>query len=334
MTDSRRLQAKARSHYERYGQTKPMGESAPSPTQPHYFLLRTFRAENDLLTIFNTKRCRYQCHFCQLPAKSTRVFVPTEDILAQFEYVIDEVKHAVSTLDRVTLSNEGSVLDEATFPADALLTIASCVNEFRRVRRLVLETRLEFAKEVSILAIKNVAGRATVDILTGFETLDTEIRDRILGKREPLSVFLAGLDQIASAGADLTAYVLFKPSPCMTDEEAKVECERSIDFLAEECDRRRIGLTIRLNPMYRAAGSKWAQMAESSETYRPPRLTDVMDVAAKKSAQGISIYIGLSTEGLDEDGGTYASREDYSAAMVRPIKLFNDAKIASFEERE
>ena len=55
--------------YDSCGQRKPMPHATPPASIPHYFLLRTFLGENDLLVIFNTKRCRYQCAFCRLPAE-------------------------------------------------------------------------------------------------------------------------------------------------------------------------------------------------------------------------------------------------------------------------
>lgn len=315
--------------YEKFGQRKPMGESAPSPWLPHFFLHRTFLGDQDLLIIFNTKRCKYRCHFCQLPAKSSPVLIPGSEIVSQFTYVMKELKHSLSVLDRLTFSNEGSVLDPATFPPEAMLEIAEGINEMRRVRTLVLETRLEFVNSQVLAQIREAAPRVSLNILTGFETHDPYIRDRILFKREPLDIFERGLDHVAEAGAQLTAYVLFKPRWDMSDEEAVAEAESSIDYLAAQTRARGIDLSVRLNPMYAADGSRWAKKAHISPDYQPPRLTDVMRVAEKKRQEGIKIYIGMSTEGLD-DGSNYMAREDYSSALIKPILLFNSGKINSF----
>jgi archaeosine synthase beta-subunit len=130
--------------YREFGQRKPMGAAAPSTRHPHYFLLRSFLGENDLLVILNTKRCRYRCHFCTLPEKSSRKWVADEEVVAQFLHVARACRHALSIVGRVTLSNEGSVLDGATLGPDALNTIVSSIGRMRRVRRIDLETRLEF----------------------------------------------------------------------------------------------------------------------------------------------------------------------------------------------
>lgn len=324
------LPGKIKYIYDEYGQRKEMGRPSESTRLPHFFLHRIFAGENDLLIIFNTKRCAYQCHFCQLPAKSSKTWVSSEDVLAQFEHVIFELKHSLSVLDRITLSNEGSVLDTTTFPEDALLTIAKCVQNLRRVRTFVFETRLEFVNQGLLEQIKDCAPRPQINILTGFETLDSFIRDQILFKREHLQLFLSGLDQVTKARADLTAYILYKPSPIMTDQEAFEEAEKSFDFLRQECGKRNIPYSVRLNPMYLAKGSKWADLATKSSNYKPPKLTDVMKLAEKKVKEGIKVYIGISNEGLGDVQGTYMAREDYSSNLIKAVLMFNNGKIKEF----
>jgi len=313
--------------YDSFGQRKPMPYSSPEPTRPLFFLLRTFLGDNDLLVILNTKRCRYQCAFCRLPAKSTKLFVPNEAVVDQFRFVATELRHSLSIVNRVTLSNEGSVLDEQTLGGAALGEIVAAIGAMRRVRRIEFETRLEFVRPEVLRQLKEAAPRVSIGILTGFETVDERIRDKVLKKREPLSMFLEGLDNVAAARAALTAYVLVKPDPRMSDEEGCDEAARTINFLATECRRRRISdLTIRLNPMYRAVDSRWAEVADSTSNYEPPRLTDVMRVAeeAVTEYRDIKVYVGLSTEGLASKAGTYLAREDYTAGLIKYVKEFND----------
>lgn len=311
--------------YADFGQRKPMGGSATHPTRPHFYLLRRFLTDLDLLVILSTKRCRYRCEFCNLPAKSSVTLVPTEDIVEQFLHVCREVKDALSVIDRVTLSNEGSILDFETLPCEALECLLRCISEIRSVRRIVLETRLEYA-EVSVLRrLREVVPLATFDILTGFETLDGGIRRLLLAKSETLEQFGEGLDRLAAAGAALTCYVLLKPDPRMTDDEAVGEAEASIEYLQEQTNRRGIALTVRLNLMYAAEGTPWAAEARVAG-FVPPRLSDALAVAKRARERGVQIYIGLSSEGLAADGGTYEAREDFSRDVLREAKRFNNPK--------
>lgn len=317
--------------YDSLGQKKPMGRPAAHPDLPHYFLHRTFLGENDLLIIFNTKRCRYQCHFCTLPAKCQKSAPSSASIVLQFTHVLGEMKHSLSVLDRLTFSNEGNMLDADTFPNDALYEIATGIGEMRRLSTLVLETRLKFVDVNVVRKLQFMIPRVRIDILAGFETHSPYIRNAILGKNENLGEFERGLDAVAASGATLSAYILYKPDPEMSDEDAFFEAKVSIDYIAAECKRRNIPINcIRINPMYAARGSRWAEEAKKIPEYKPPKLTDVMRLAEAKSQDGLRIYIGLSTEGQDEPGCSYHSREDYSPRLIRPIKLWNDRRIASF----
>jgi hypothetical protein len=322
--------------YDLFGQRKEMGRASERPDRPHFFLLRTFAGENDLLVILNSKRCRYKCAFCTLPFESSRDWVADRDILQQFRYIVDELKHALSVIERVTLSNEGSVLDAETLGPVALEEIVKAVGRMRRVRRIELETRLEFVQPDRLRRLGALAPRARLGILTGFETRDERIRDRVLKKGEPLKVFCSGLDQVAEAGASLTAYVLFKPDSRMTDEQACEEAAASIRYLDEQCRARGLPLSLRLNPMYSAEGSRWAREAAAlpGRGHLPPRLTDVMRVAEKESKPDLPIYIGLSTEGLAGNSGSYTARDDYGPHLIRYVKLFNDGRIDRFPWQE
>ena len=167
-------------------------------------------------------------------------------------------------------------------------------------------------------------------VLTGFETLSERLRDEVLRKREPLAAFMANLDRLATTDIPLSAYVLYKPDPAMTDGDAWQEAKRSIQFLQMQCSSRDIPLEIRLNPMYRSRGSRWDTVASEIPAYTPPRITDAMALAEEMTAAGVPVYIGLSTEGLADDDGTYRAREDYSPGLIRHIKLFNDRRITQF----
>ena len=325
----------ARQLYSGFGQRKAMGSfSETNLTLPYYFLLRSFLDENDLLVILNTKRCRYHCAFCQLPENKPNFLVSGRDIEKQFEFILHEAKHALSILDRVTLSNDGSVLDASTFPTSALYSITEAIREMRRVKTLLLETRLEFVKEDVIKKIQSLSREnLRINILTGFETLSSEIRRQILHKGETVKHFLFGLDNLEKLGLDMTCYVLYKPSPVMTDLEAYVEASSTIDFLVKESQSRNINLEIRLNPMYIATGSELSRSIDFSK-YSPPKLTDIMRLAEEKKKICKHIYIGLSTEGLDVLGQSYSSREDFSGKLIKPILLFNSQKITRFSWEE
>jgi uncharacterized Fe-S cluster-containing MiaB family protein len=128
---------------------------------------------------------------------------------------------------------------------------------------------------------------------------------------------LGGLDEVAAAGAELTAYVLFKPEPTMTDAEAAAEAEASIDYLHRECQARQVPLQVRLNPMYVAQGTALAKRIAAMDDYKPPRLSDVIALAEQKRGEGLPVYLGLTSEGLSDDSDTYRGREDFTRSLLK-----------------
>ncbi len=306
-----------------YGPRKRMAEAVPSLARVRYFLLRRFLGDIDLLTILNSKRCRYRCRFCGLGQRAATRMPTREEVQAQYLGVLMEVRHALSLVDRLTISNDGSVFDKETLPPESLEDLMSCVRELTSVRRVVFESLLQFVAEAQLEALRGAARGVTVDILTGFETVDRRIRSTVLGKPETLEQFEEGLDRIAGARCSLTAYVMYKPDPVMSDHEARDEALATIRYLERECGRREVPLTIRVNPAYAASGTEWDEEALSRGGFRAPRLTDVLVVAEECRRNGTPIYIGLSTEDLALPGGSYAAREDFTPGLLEKAKQFN-----------
>ncbi len=312
--------------YRRFGPPKPMNDTVEDREWPHFFLHRNFLGEQDLAILFNTKRCRYQCKFCALPYKASKEWIGRDLVVQQFKNVVQEVRHAIGVFERLTIANEGSVFDSTTFPRDALEEIVSSTRSLPNIRKLVIESRLEFVQADVLRKFKAESGKS-IDILTGFETLDETIRDKVLDKREPLKAFLSGLDEIAAGEVELTAYVLFKPSPSMSDAEARDEAEASIDFLTEQCAQRSIPLIVRLNPMYVSRGTPWAHKAMTQPGgYQPPRLSDVLALAQAKQKEGVRIYYGLTSEGLSGSEDTYRGRDDFSSTLLKQCIVSNSQR--------
>ena len=298
----------------------------PVVDRPLYYLHRRFVDEQDLLVIFFSKECRYRCNICAVSSRGSRFEIDGDHLRCQFMQVMREMRNSLHVLESVTLSNEGSILDSETFDSTALDDVVQAVGSLRQVRRLSLETRIEFIDVDRLRELRALSGEARLDMLTGLETLDDRIRNEIIGKLGSLDEFRAGLDRVADADCSLTSYVLFKPDPAMTDEEAYAEAERSIRFLDNECGRRQIPLTIRLNPMYAATGTQWAERAKAC-VYTPPDLGDVLRLAKEERNRGVRIYIGLSTEGLNESGMDYTGRKGYGPRLLISALQFNRGRV-------
>lgn len=309
---------KTKKLYKEFGQSKSM----EIENEPCYFLQRNFKGEQDMLIIFKTPPCNSHCKFCNL---SNREWNEGLDITKQFAFVVEQLKHSLSVLDRVTLSNNGSILDPATVPFTELEKIIQAITQVRNITTIVLETDLKYVNETLLKNLQQIAGKTKLNILTGFETLDERVMLQTLGKCRNQNEFENKLSIIADCKCDFTAHILYKPSQNMNDEEAYIEAKSSALYLIEECKNRNIRLTLRINPMFAAIGTVWAEKALQTPSYSPPKISDVYHLALELNKY-VTTYIGLSTENKNEEWGSYRIHHDLTQNLLLDIIHFNGRK--------
>jgi len=304
------------------GARRPMVANGP-PSSLIYHLLRKYRQEVDLLLVLRTPRCWYNCSFCDLPVTSRSFEVTPDEIYEQIRSAIRLYADALDVIDRISVSNNGSVLDARTLPEQALTNILQMANGLPSVTRIILETRPEFVVEPLAMLLRNSAPRLIIDYLIGFETLDDSLRNRVLRKGQSRQAVLDCLDVISlDSKAAATFFILLKPSLDHTDAEAVKETQASILWLSEACEQRGVNMSIRINPMYIDARTQWGKQALKG-SYRPPRLTDALELAQWAEKCGVPAYIGLSDEGLAGPEQTFRAREDYSKALLHQAIFHN-----------
>ena len=306
------------------GFAKPMKPFVnPDVNMPSFFLMRKFIGLNDLLIIFHSKRCRYSCNYCNLNSYNSYDWISTESIIKQFYYVLNEVKHSLHIIDSITFSNNGSLLDEDTFPFDAFIEIIKATSKMKSLKKIVIETRFEFLSEDKVEAIINSNKNVNLDFLIGFETLNVEIKETILGKKFDNDIFNKSLNILSEKGLSVTMYILYKPSPYFSDEQAYEEAKMTFNFLQEICKEKKIPLTIRINPIYLSSETILGKMALEYKEYVPPNISDVFLLSKYIAGKGTPVYIGLSDEGVG--GLSYKNRYDYPKEIVREIIKFNSS---------
>lgn len=125
---------------------------------------------------------------------------------------------------------------------------------------------------------------------------------------------------------------MLKPGPEMTDNEGVKEAIETARYITDRCRKEGTECIIYLNPTYVARDSSLAhQMKERG--YKPPKIHDVMRTVTEIKNLGVSVYIGLSSEGLSIADGDIRSREGFDHKASSAIKKFNnDQNIAIFDE--
>ena len=98
-----------------------------------------------LFVVFYTQACRWnRCLGCNLPSKMSLSHVDYKAIIGQIDHLFcnPEVVSRAGEIRKLIVSNNGSVLDEATFSSTALMYLLAKVNlTLPNLEVLNLETR-------------------------------------------------------------------------------------------------------------------------------------------------------------------------------------------------
>jgi radical SAM enzyme (TIGR01210 family) len=281
-----------------------------------------------LFLVFYSQACRWsRCLSCNLPSIMSQEHVDYKALMAQVDHVFraPEVVARQDSIHKVILSNNGSLLDQATFSSTALIYLLAKLNLcLPNLSVVSIETRPEFVEtdELEFMARVLAEGETstTLEISIGFEAFDDRIRNEVFGKGLSLEAFEQLVCKIAPHGYHLKCYFMQKPVPGMTDEAAIRDIQNAIEYLAEVSSRHGIAINVHLNPTYVGAGTTLEE-AFRENRYAPPRLQDVAVAARHARGRPITVFLGLTTEGLAMPGGSPIREGDED--LVDKLELFN-----------
>ena len=281
-----------------------------------------------LFLVFYSQACRWsRCLSCNLPSKMSQEHVDYKALMAQVDYVFrdPEVATRRDSIHKVILSNNGSLLDQATFSSTVLIYLLAKLNLcLPNLSVVSIETRPEFVEtaELEFMARVLAEGETSkqLEISIGFEAFDDRIRNEVFGKGLPLEAFEQLVRKIAPYGYRLKCYFMQKPVPGMTDEAGIRDIQNAIEYLGEISSRHGIAINMHLNPTWVGAGTMLEE-AFRQRRYAPPRLQDVAAAARHARGRSISVFLGLTTEGLAVAGGSPIREGD--GDLVEKLEEFN-----------
>ena len=302
-----------------------------SPTLPAQMWFQESEEGEILFIVFYSLACRWsRCLGCNLPSKMSAKPVSFKALIAQIDHVFHdpEVIARRDRIRKVIVSNNGSVLDEVTFSSTALMYLMARLNiDLPNLAVLSIETRPEYVDlaELEFLTRALAEGDTPtqLEIAIGFEAFDARIRNEVFNKGLSLETFEQFVTRIAPYGYRLKCYFMQKPVPGMTDEEAVADIRAAIDYLGGIAGRYAIGANMHLNPTYVAAGTQ-LEHAFREGAYAPPLLEDVALAVRHAKGKGVSVFVGLSDEGLAVEGGSFRRAGD--DALVAELERFNQTQ--------
>ena len=281
-----------------------------------------------LFMVYYTLACRWSsCTGCNLPSTSSTDLVPFSEVIVQIDSIFSdrEVLARKPDIRKVIVSNNGSVLDEDTFPTTALLHLLVRINqELPDLAVLSLESRAEHVdiEELEFLArvMRERPKPAQIELAIGFEAFDDELRNQVFKKGLSLHTFEQLVDRISRPGFRLKCYFMQKPVVTMSDDDAVDDIRRGIDYLDAVAKRSGICINMHLNPTFVAHGTA-LDKAFAGGGYSPPLLGDVVRAVLHGRGKSVSIFVGLYDEGLAMPGGSFLRPGDES--IVSALEAFN-----------
>ncbi len=310
------------------GQKEYAFDEGHNPRRPIDYWFQESDEGAILFVVFYAQACRWsRCLGCNLPAKCSSKHVGFRELMAQTDYLLSqpEVVSRFPELRKVILSNNGSVLDEQTFSSTALIYLIARLNlHLPKLAVLTMETRIEYvdAPELEFIAraLKEGETPTTLELAIGFEAFDDHIRNDVFSKGLQLAQFETLCQMIARYQFRLKCYFMQKPVPDLSDEAAVQDIWRAIDYLSAKSRQYQVPINMHLNPTYVAYGTVLERRFRMGE-YSPPRLHDVARAALHAEGKPISVFLGLSDEGLACEGGSFIRPGEQ--ALVAKLEGFN-----------
>lgn len=298
------------------------------PSRPAQFWFQYSDEGEVLFIVFYTQACRWsRCLGCNLPSQMSSRHVPYGAIMAQIDYLFahPDVVARKQTLRKIIISNNGSVLDEATFSSTSLIYLIAMINlHFPHITTLSLETRPEYVDMAELefisRALHDVDQPTQLEVAIGFEVFDDRLRNEVFKKGLCLDIFESLCHKLAAYGFRLKCYFMLKPVPGMSDTEAVEDIHRAIDYLHAQAQQHGIQINMHLNPTYAASGTPLQDLLERGD-FTPPSLGDLAAAALHAQGTALSLFLGLSDEGLACEGGSFIRPGD--EPVVQALEQFN-----------
>ncbi len=288
-----------------------------------------------LFIVFYTQACRWsRCIGCGLTSTGSQFPIGYKSILKQIDFVFadPEIQKRRNIIRKVIVSNNGSVLDQKTFSSMALMYLIIQLNlHLPNLSVLSLETRVEYieVEELEFLArgIKEGDTPTDLELAIGFEAFDDNIRNNVMKKGLTKKLFENLLDSMSQRRFRLKCYLMQKPVPGITDEEAVKDIQNAIEYFTalslkhiNKKGEPLIRINVHLNPTYAARGTILEKAFAAGE-YSPPTLRDTARAALAAEKLPLTVFIGLNDEGLAVPGGSFIRDED--RMTIEKIEMFN-----------
>jgi radical SAM enzyme (TIGR01210 family) len=184
----------------------------------------------------------------------------------------------------LTIYNGGSFLNEEEIPFETQLKICKEVNSHPSLKKLFIESRVEFITEEKIKTLKKELGNKTLIIGIGLESQDDRIRNFLIKKGLQKKDYENAIKLLKKNNIRTLTYVFLKPIS-LSEKEAIEEAIKTIKYAFE------VGTDeVALETAFIQEGTVMAQFFKEKK-YKPPWLWSIIEVIKKTYHLG-PVHVG------------------------------------------
>jgi len=154
--------------------------------------------------------------------------ISEDEYISQLNYVLNKID--LNDYPIVCIYNDGNILNENEVPITALEKIFKMINDFKKVQKVIIESRIEYATEDRVNRILQIMDGKNLEIAFGFETSNQEIMKLCINKGFSLNNFNHFLPRFRQIGISIRPLLLLKP-PFLTEGEAIADVLSTVDYL-------------------------------------------------------------------------------------------------------
>jgi radical SAM enzyme (TIGR01210 family) len=304
-----------------------MFNDSHNPNRPLQFWFQESHEGVILFIVFYTQACRYgRCVGCNLYQQQSPHPIDRLCLIRQIDQVFhdEDILARSQEVNKIILSNNGSILDEQTFSSTALTYFMFLVGQhFPFTRVLSLETRPEYVslREMEFLShIRQETILENIEIAIGVEAFSDHIRNVRFNKNLSIEAIEHLIERVSAYHFGVKCYFMFKPVSHMTTIEAINDIQSAIDFLDGCAQKYNVDINLHLNPTYVARGTCLASEFLQG-LYEPPYLIDIVQAVKLGKGKRLNIFVGLNDEGLAVEGGSFLRAGD--EGLVKTLEEFN-----------
>ena len=282
-----------------------------------------------LMTVYRTVGCEYDkkgkgCSMCDF-AFYADPRVQSRNIEAQHKQSLEMLGNIdFIHFDLLTL---GNFYNDGEIPADLRKLLLQSLAKIEGVKRVLTEARRQYITDDKMKEAKScLRDDQTLEYALGYETVNPDLRNRVLLKGLPEEHLDDALGICKDTGVDFVSYVLIKPQT-LSEAQGIKEAVNTATHVLAKADNYGVKSRIAFQPVFVTRGKIIETMWERGE-YQPPKLWSVAEVLVQTSKRlGVEntqgkLFVSLSDENLS--GGRMTSNCGSCDDEVRKeIQAFN-----------